>query len=325
MGRFGTDALPAGPARVTAATPAIVDDAAPDLLPGFASGRTDTGEVTLAWRRGGDGPPLIALHGYPQTHLCWSRVAPALAARFDLILPDLRGYGGSDAPPDDAGHTAYSKRRMAADIVGLMDALDLPRAHILGHDRGARVAYRLGLDHPARVDRLGLIEIVPTSEMWAAWTAELALASYHWTFLAQPAPLPERLIGGDPAAYLDRTLAAWSGTGDLAPFPAPALAAYRAQMADPARVAAMCADYRAGAGTDRRIDVADRAAGRRIATPLRYLYGAQGFPARTGDPVATWRRWAELVTARTCDSGHFVMEEAPEAVLDAFVPFFAGD
>jgi haloacetate dehalogenase len=292
-----------------------------ELLTGFTAARVDTGHVTLAIRRGGQGAPLVLLHGFPQTHLAWAKVAPALAEHFDVILPDLRGYGESDAPPDDAEHTVYSKRTMAADIAGLLDALGLPRAHVVGHDRGARVAYRLALDHARRVDRLGICEVVPTGDMWAAWGAEMALAAYHWTFLAQPAPLPERMIGADPGGFLDHTLASWTAAGDLSAFPDAALAAYRAQIAEPARVAAMCADYRAGATTDRRDDDASRAAGQRIAAPLHFVHGDAGFPARAGDAAALWRPWAERLTVSTARTGHFVMDEAPDAFLDAFVPF----
>jgi haloacetate dehalogenase len=196
---------------------------------------------------------------------------------------------------------------------------------ILGHDRGARIAYRLALDHPSRVSRLGIIEIVPTAEMWRAWGAELAMKAYHWTFLAQPAPLPETLIGADPVAYLEWTLASWTRAGSLDAFPTEALESYRAQIRDPARLHAMCADYRAGATTDRRIDEDDLSAGRRIAVPLRFLWAEGGFPARTGDPAAAWRRWAEDVTDSSCVSGHFAMEEAPAAVVATFLPFFSGN
>lgn len=291
---------------------------------GFTRRRIDTGDVTLSVQEAGEGPALILLHGYPQNGMVWTRVAAAFAERHRVLIPDLRGYGESDAPPDDPEHRTYSKRRMALDICGLMDAAGLARAMILGHDRGARVAYRLALDHPDRVSRLGIIEIAPTAEYWARWGADLAMAAYHWTFLAQPAPLPERMIGADPVAYTDWTLASWTLPRTLAPFPAAALEAYRAQVRDPARVAAMCADYRAGATTDRADDEADRAAGRRIAAPLHFLWGRHGFPARTGDPAGIWRRWATTVTDTSCDSGHFVIEEDPEAVLGAFLPFFAG-
>lgn len=294
-------------------------------IAGFSKSRVDCGAVHLSVHRAGQGEPLILLHGFPQNHRCWELVAPEFARQFDVIIPDLRGYGDSDAPPDDAGHRAYSKRRMAADIVGLMDALGIARAHVLGHDRGARVAYRLALDHPGRVDRLGIIEILPTVEYWDAFDAGLGMAIYHWTFLAQPAPLPERLIGHDPRFFIDHTLESWTLEKSLGAFSPEALASYRAQAADPARLHAMCADYRAGATTDRADDEADRAAGRRIAAPLFFLWAEGGFPAQTGDPAGAWRRWAHEVRDTSCVSGHFVMEEAPEAVLAAFLPHFRGD
>ena len=297
-------------------------------IEGFIRRRVDCGEVTLSVQEagrnpsGGTGEPIILLHGYPQNGLCWSRVAPDFARHFHTLVPDLRGYGHSDAPPDDAEHSSYSKRRMAADIIGLMDALEIPRAMILGHDRGARVAYRLALDHPDRVSKLGIIEIVPTVEYWDAWNADVALKAYHWTFLAQPAPVPERMIQADPQAYFDHTLRAWTLARSLHAFPPEALASYHAQAREPDRVAAMCADYRAGASFDRALDAADRAAGRRISAPLRFLWAEGGFPASTGDPLATWRRWAEEVSGNSCVSGHFVMEENPQAVLESFLPFF---
>ena len=290
-------------------------------LPGFETARVDCGAVRLSVHTAGQGAPVILLHGFPQTHMAWAPVAPRLAEEFRVIVPDLRGYGGSDAPPDDADHTVYSKRSMAADIVALMAALDVPQAAILGHDRGARVAYRMALDHPGRVSRLGILEIVPTGDFWAAWDAELAMKAWHWTFLAQPAPMPERLIGADPVGWLDWLLARWTRCGTLAPFSAAALDSYRAQIAEPARLAAMCADYRAGATTDRRMDEADRTADRRIAVPLRFLWAEGGFPARTGDPLGLWRGWAPQVTGNACTAGHFVMEENPRAVLDSFLPF----
>lgn len=292
------------------------------MIAGFQTQRVDTGALRLSVHRGGTGTPLILLHGYPQTHKAWARVAPRLAERHDVIIPDLRGYGDSDAPADDDAHITYSKREMAKDIIGLMDALGLDRAHVLGHDRGARVAYRMALDHPARVARLGIIEVIPTGAFWEHWSADVALKAYHWTFLAQPYPLPERMIGADPAGYLDWTLAQWSLDKSLAVFSPEALESYRAQMRQPARVHALCADYRAGATTDRALDDADRAAGRKIAAPVHFLYAEAGFPASTGDPAAIWRDWADTVTAESCVSGHFAMEENPEAVLGAFLPFF---
>jgi len=299
---------------------------------GFSRTRVHTGKLVLSCHRAGRGTPLILLHGFPQNHLCWEAVAPTLAEHFDVIIPDLRGYGDSDAPGDDPDHTTYSKRTMAADIIGLMDALGLERAHVLGHDRGARVAYRLALDHRARIDRLGIIEILPTLDYWEAFDAALGMAIYHWTFLAQPAPLPERLIGHDPAFFIDHCLRSWTRRKTLDVFSPAALGAYRRQAANPVRLAAMCADYRAGATTDRALDAADRAAGRRIEAPLHFLWAESGFPARAArsatldgaafDPAAAWRRWALRVTDASCASGHFVMEENPEAVLRAFLPHF---
>lgn len=291
-------------------------------IPGFTRRRVGVNGLTLSVQEAGTGAPLILLHGYPENGLCWWHVAPAFARHFRVLIPDLRGYGDSDAPADDATHTVYSKRTMARDITALMDAEGIARAHVLGHDRGARVAYRLALDAPGRVDRLGIIEILPTADYWANWDANLGMAAYHWTFLAQPAPLPERMIAADPVAYIDWTLQSWTRAKSLQAFPPEALESYRAQARDPARIAAMCADYRAGATYDRDADEADRAAGRRIAAPLHFLWARTGFPARTGRPAELWSHWAGTVTDTPCDSGHFAMEEAPEAVLDAFLPFF---
>lgn len=293
------------------------------MIEGFSQSRIRCGEVELSVHRGGKGEPLILLHGYPQNHHCWERVAPEFAKEFDVIVPDLRGYGDSDAPADDADHTVYSKRQMAKDIVALMDALGIPSAHILGHDRGARVSYRLALDHPSRVRRLGIIEIVPTGDFWASWNANLAMKAYHWTFLAQPQPIPENLIGADPEGYFRWSLAAWTQAKSLSAFSEAALSSYLAQAADPAHLHAMCADYRAGAAFDRALDEADRAAGHKIAAPVYFLWSDIGFPSQTPDPLDLWRRWADDVQGNPCSgAGHFVMEENPQVVLDAFLPFF---
>lgn len=294
----------------------------PQTLADLNPERVVVEDVTIAVRRMGAGTPLYLLHGYPQNSLCWSRVAPALAENHELFIPDLRGYGQSDTPDDDADHTIYSKRRMARDIANLAHHFGHEKISVLGHDRGARVAYRLAFDHPALIQRLGIIEIVPTAAFWDAWDADLAMAAYHWTFLAQPSPMPETLIAADPVGYIEHTLAAWTLAKSLEPFPPAALAAYRAQAQDPARIAAMCADYRAGATTDRRIDAEDRTARRKIKIPMKYLYAESGFPARTGDPAALWRDWAEDVTAESCKSGHFAMEENPDAVVACFKSFF---
>ena len=293
-------------------------------IPGFSQSFIQTNGVRLSVHQGGSGPPLILLHGFPQNHMAWAEMAPELAQHFHCIIPDLRGYGDSDTPADDADHHVYAKREMAQDIIGLMDFLGLERAHVLGHDRGARVAYRLALDHRERVDRLGLIEIVPTGDFWRAWDAELGLKAYHWTFLAQAAPLPERMIAADGPGFVDWTLASWTHCRSLAPFSEAALESYRAQGADPARVAAMCADYRAGATIDRALDEADRLAGNKITAPVHFVWASAGFPARTGDPQAIWQTWCDrqVTGSEIHGTGHFAMEEVPEAVLAAVLPHF---
>jgi haloacetate dehalogenase len=295
------------------------------MIDGFTQRRIQTNGITLSVHEAGQGTPLILLHGYPQTHMSWHRVAPAFARQFRVIVPDLRGYGDSDVPEDTPDHSAYSKREMARDITGLMDALGIEAAHVLGHDRGARVAYRLALDTPERVLKLGIIEIVPTGDFWANWHADLAMKAYHWTFLAQPHPMPETLIGADPVGYVEHTLRSWTLGKSLDVFDAAALDSYRAQFRDPARVSALCSDYRAGATYDRALDEGDAAAGRQIAAPVRFLWAEAGFPAQSGDPLGAWRKWSPGVTGQSCVAGHFAMEEAPSDVLDAFLPFFGSD
>ena len=292
------------------------------MIAGFTKSIERCNGVDIAVHRAGGGRPLLLLHGYPQNHMCWERVAPELALTHDVIIPDLRGYGGSSAPPNDPNNTTYSKRSMAQDMADLLTALQIPHADVLGHDRGARVSYRFALDHPERVRKLGIIEIVPTGDFWANWNADLAMAAYHWTFLAQPAPMPERMISSDPEAYINWTLTQWTLTHRLDTFSPKALESYRAQARDPARIHAMCSDYRAGASFDRALDLQDQAEGKIITAPIQFLYGAHGFPAKSGNPAELWRGWAKNVEASVCESGHFVMEENPQAVLDTFLPFF---
>jgi haloacetate dehalogenase len=279
-------------------------------------------DVTLDARIGGEGPPVLLLHGYPETHVAWRHVAPLLASRFTVVVPDLRGYGASDAPPDDAGHTVYSKSAMAADMVAAMASLGFARFAVAGHDRGGRVAVRLALEHAGAVAAVAFLEIVPTVEHWRAFDAALALKSYHWTFLAQPAPLPERLIAADPVYYLEHTLASWTRCGTLAPFADGALDAYRAAFAP--RIAAFCADYRAGATTDRAADEADLAAGRTIAAPALLIAGEHSFAAATGDPAARWRGLAPAITTLAVPCGHFPAEETPGPVAAALAAHFGG-
>lgn len=295
-----------------------------DLFPGFASRHIPGESAEIFCRMGGEGPPLVLLHGYPQTHAAWHRLAPELARHFRVIAADLPGYGASSVPAASPDHAAGSKRAMARDIVAVMAKLGHDRFSILGHDRGARVAYRLALDAPQHVERLGILEVVPTAQMWDSFDADMAMKAYHWTFLAQPHPLPERMIASDPIAYLEWTLASWTQAASLEAFDPSALEDYRRAFTDPERVRASCEDYRAGATIDRALDRKDREAGRKIKAPLYFVWSRHGFPAKTGKPLALWEKWAEHVAGEAVEGGHFLPEENPEAVLRAFVPFFRG-
>ncbi len=294
-----------------------------DLFPGFETRRLAGEGADLFCRIGGDGPPLVLLHGYPQSHAAWHRVAPSLAKHFRCIVPDLRGYGESTIPEPAADHRTYSKRAMASDIVAIMAGLGHRRFSVLGHDRGARVGYRLALDTPEHVERLGILEVVPTAEMWNRFDAGMAMSAYHWTFLAQPHPLPERMIAADPVPYLEWTLASWSQSGSLETFDPGALESYRRAYVQPDRIRAFCEDYRAGASIDRVLDDADFRSGLKIEAPLHFVWSSHGFPAKTGDPMGLWRTWAKSVSGDEVKAGHFVPEENPEGVLGAFIPFFA--
>jgi haloacetate dehalogenase len=278
--------------------------------------------VTLFARQGGPSdsgrPPLLLLHGHPQTMAMWHRVAPALARKRRVVLMDLRGYGDSGRPVAGEASAAYAKREMALDAVALMRSLGHERFAVLAHDRGARVAHRLALDHPQAVDRLMLLDIAPTLAMYEGTTEAFARAYWHWFFLIQPAPLPERLIEADPIAYL-RDGMGRRGGGFFAP---EAWAEYERCIAKPATAAAICADYRASAGIDLVHDRADRDAGRRISQPLRVLWGANGVVGRCFEPLALWRAAADDVSGRAVDSGHYIAEEAPDVVLAEAQAFF---
>ena len=296
----------------------------PELFPGFASRRFTTQGAEIFARIGGSGPPLVLLHGYPQTQVMWHRIAPRLAERFQLIIPDLRGYGTSSTPPADIEHYAYSKRAMARDVIDIADQLGIARFLCCGHDRGGRVAYRLALDHPERVEKLVVLDIVPTYDMWHRLTRDLAMQTFHWTFLAQHAPWPEEIIGRDPVGWLDHKLARWGGSGDLSCFAPEALAHYRAFFSEPARLHATCEDYRAGAGYDLAADEADRLVGRRIACPVGVFWGAKGIPSKTTSPLAIWDDWCDSVEGRPIQSGHFLPEENPEETASAILDFLTG-
>jgi haloacetate dehalogenase len=294
-----------------------------DLYPGFHRHRIPTDEdVRIHAVTGGSGPSLLLLHGHPQTHAIWHKVAPALAERFTLVIADLRGYGDSSKPAGEADHANYSKRVMGRDMLRLMQALGHERFAVLAHDRGARVAHRLAADHGGAVTRLALLDVAPTLAMYEQTTQAFARAYWHWFFLIQPAPLPERLIEADPAAYLRDVMGRRSA--GLAPFDARALAEYGRCLALPGTAHGICEDYRAAAGIDLEHDRADRCEGRRLSMPLLALWGERGVVHRCFRPLEEWRRVADDVRGEVLPSGHYIPEEAPDALLARALPFLAG-
>lgn len=293
----------------------------PDLFPGFASRTLRTGSAEIFMRLGGDGPPLLLLHGYPQTHHAWHRIAPELAKHFSLVIADLRGYGQSLAPASDDEHYTYSKRAMGIDMFEIMDDFGFTNFMVLGHDRGARVAYRMALDSGERITRLALLDILPTSTMWQSMSHGLAMSAYHWTFLAQPFPLPETLIGKAPDYYVDHTLASWALTKDLSVFDETALSHYRALLASEEHRHAACEDYRAGESYDRQADEESHAAGDRITCPTLVLWGTDYVAKRAASPLDVWKEWCVDVSGKAIVSGHFLAEEAPDETLAALIPF----
>ena len=293
----------------------------PDLFPGFQSQTLKTKDAEIFMRLGGEGPPLLMLHGYPQTHHAWHRIAPVLAEHFSLVIADLRGYGQSSCPPSDADHFAYSKRAMGGDMVEIMGQLGHERFFLLGHDRGARVSYRMALDNPDAIERLVLLDILPTHTMWQTMSHGLAMSAYHWPFLAQPHPMPETLIGKTPEYYVDYTLASWTLAKNLSIFDATALDHYRALLTSEDSLHGVCEDYRAGETYDVKADEADLQAGRKIAAPTLVLWGTDYVAKRAGNPLDVWREWCVDVRGNSVVSGHFLAEEAPEETLAAVLPF----
>lgn len=297
----------------------------PELLsplfgPEFVFERRAGDGATLAVRHNvgahRDRPPLLLLHGFPQTHAIWHKVAPVLAQRFTLVMPDLRGYGDSDKPATTADHAPYSKRAMAADMATLMRGLGFDRYFVCGHDRGGRVAHRLALDHPQAVRKLMVLDISPTATMYAATDMAFARAYYHWFFLIQPAPLPETLIGAEPGFYLHSKLGGW-GSGGTSFFDPRALAEYE-RCFTPEAIHAMCEDYRAAAGIDLQHDAADE----RIQCPVHALWGERGVVNRLFVPLADWQaKGVAPVTGRMVTSGHFIPEEAPDELVKELLGF----
>jgi haloacetate dehalogenase len=295
------------------------------LFEGFTATQVDVGETTISTHRKGAGPPLLLLHGFPQTHLMWRHVAPALTADFTVVCADLRGYGSSGKPPSAPDHGPYAKRVMAGDMIRIMEAQGFPRFSIAGHDRGGRVAYRIALDHQERIERLALLDIIPTDEVFARADERALLAFWPWSLLAQPEPLPERLVAADPGgAVVDDALANWGS--DPGTFSSEIRAAYVAALQDPASVHAICEEYRAAATVDRAAEKADRDAGRRIEAPVLLLWSADGpldeWYTDAGGPLGIWCSWANDVRGRSIQGGHFFPEQNPVETVAELRSFF---
>lgn len=289
------------------------------LFENFDSRRIRTSGAEINLVTAGHGPPLLLLHGYPQTHAIWHKIAPRLAQRFTVVCPDLRGYGDSEKPAGGTAHVNYSKRAMAQDQVEVMHALGFEEFAVAGHDRGGRVAHRMAADHPGRVKRLVVLDISPTRLMFARTDQAFATAYYHWFFLIQPFDLPERLIRADTSYYLRRKLGGWSS--GLQYFNPRAMAEYERCFADPATIHATCEDYRAAAGIDLDHDAAD---GARVRCPLLVLWGEKGVINRLFDPLEDWKLFAENISGRALPCGHFLPEEASDATLAEMLAFLGG-
>jgi haloacetate dehalogenase len=285
------------------------------MFENFTQRQITTPEAIINLRHAGDGPPVLLLHGHPQTHVMWHRVAPRLAQNYTVVCADLRGYGDSSKPATTPDHEPYSKRAMARDQIEVMQALGFERFAVVGHDRGGRCAYRMALDHPERIAALSVLDILPTAEHFGRTDMSFAMGYWHWFFLAQPYDLPERLISGDPEAFYLRR--------GRHMFDEEALAEYRRCFTDPATIHAMCEDYRAGASIDLQLDESDRKAGCRIACPVQALWGLKGPIDRWYDVCNIWRGWAHDVEGQGIDCGHYLAEEAPDETLAALEPFLA--
>jgi len=296
------------------------------VLEDFHQERRDVSTgVTISYRIGGSGPPLLLLHGYPQSHVMWTKVAPELYQHFTLVMADLRGYGDSGKPESDSTHAAYSFRAMAEDQVSLMGSLGFGTFAVAGHDRGGRVTHRMCLDHASRITRAAVLDIAPTLTMYERTDMDFAMGYYHWFFLTQPHPLPETLIAADPAFYLRSNLANWSKTDPEAfarTFLPQCLAEYERCYTQPETIHSTCEDYRAAAGIDLEHDRADREAGRKITCPLLALWGEKGLVHRTYDVLETWKEVATgEVIGQAIPAGHFLAEEAPEPTARALRAF----
>ena len=289
------------------------------MFSGFERLRIEGAGALINLVKGGDGPPLLLMHGYPQSHVMWHKVAPALAERFTVVATDLRGYGDSAKPAGGDDHAAYSKRAMAADQLAVMRRLGFERFSVAGHDRGGRVGHRMALDHADAVARLAVLDIVPTHRLYATTDKAFATAYWHWFFLIQPFDLPERLIGADPEYYLRRLFARWGDNAEA--FPPEAIDAYLRCFRDPAAIHASCEGYRAAASIDLEHDEADL--GRKLECPLLALWGEKGAMHRLYDVPATWRERAAKVSGRALPCGHYLPEEDPAGTLEELIGFFS--
>jgi haloacetate dehalogenase len=294
------------------------------MFDGFETAEIETGETSIFVCWSGSGSPILLLHGFPQTHLMWRGVAPLLARHFKVFCADLRGYGRSGCPASTPDHAPYSKRAMARDMVVAMEQLGFTRFSVAGHDRGGRVAYRLALDHPDRVEKLAVLDILPTVTVWERADARFALAYWPWSLLAQPEPLPERLIEAAPDAIIDAALGGWGTPANV--FSPEVRTAYVEALRDPAHIHAICEEYRAAASIDRLHDDADRKSGRRIACPLLALWSGVGpltaWYAEVGGPLALWQEWGANVQGNSLKAGHFFPEEISNEIASALDRFF---
>jgi haloacetate dehalogenase len=294
------------------------------MMDDFEAAEVETGETSIFVRRSGSGSPLLLLHGFPQTHLMWRNVAPLLARDFTVLCADMRGYGRSGCPPSTPDHAPYAKRAMARDMIVVMERLGFRRFSVAGHDRGGRVAYRMALDYPGHVDRLAILDVLPTGTVWDRADARFALAYWPWSLLAQPEPLPERVLAAAPEAIVDDALGRWGTPANV--FPSEVRAAYVEALRDPAHIHAICEEYRAAATLDRQHDETDRTAGRRIASPILALWSAQGaldtWYVDAGGPLAIWRAWGKDVEGHPIEAGHFFPEEAFQQTSETLNRFF---
>ena len=291
------------------------------LFDNFTSFDINCGDAVIHGVTGGNGPPLLLLHGYPQTHAMWHKVAPSLAKQFTVVAADLRGYGRSSKPETDARHQCYSKREMANDMITVMKQLGHTTFDLIGHDRGGRVAHRLTMDHPDAVKQLAVLDIAPTREMYRDTSDEFARAYWHWFFLIQPSPLPETMINSNPELYLRHKIG--SGKAAMSIFSEAALDDYLNAWKNPATVHAACEDYRAAASIDIEHDNEDGQ--RKLGCPLLVLWGEQGVVHRCFDPLKLWKERAVQVSGRTLPCGHYIAEELPDVLVPELMTFLADD